>query len=294
MGLFDNVIGTLVIATWLSCALWMLEVVGAYTYYGPKGTASKDTIYLRITVAAVITVDTLNLAIACLDTYEFAVSHYGQPSYLMKEHWRATFWLISGQFVGAVVQTFLAYRYIRLSKDWYIGTILMLLILIALGANIASAILTMRWPDYSQRTLLEKPVNVWLVVNVGADVAIASAMVYRLWRGQNGFNLRLDSILYRLIANTIQTGTLTSLFAMGGLVAYLAQPASNVSSLLFWVLNRLYVITLLFTLNLRDSLRRLDNISTHNNTQSGNTSDLVFSRSKEVSQIRSSLDFDNV
>ena len=66
MGLLDEDIGTLVIrcvfifisnfpfvllnprifdssSTWVSCALWMLEVVAAYTYYGPKGTASGDT-----------------------------------------------------------------------------------------------------------------------------------------------------------------------------------------------------------------------------------------------------------
>ena len=48
----------------------MLEVVAAYTYYGPKGTASGDTKYMKIIVAAIIIVDTLNLAIACLDTYE--------------------------------------------------------------------------------------------------------------------------------------------------------------------------------------------------------------------------------
>ncbi|KAK7468340.1 hypothetical protein VKT23_002854, partial [Stygiomarasmius scandens] len=70
MGLYDDVIGALMIATWLSCALWMLEVVAAYTYYGPKGTASGDTKYMKIIVAAIIIVDTLNLAIACLDTYE--------------------------------------------------------------------------------------------------------------------------------------------------------------------------------------------------------------------------------
>ncbi|KAK7453310.1 hypothetical protein VKT23_011985 [Stygiomarasmius scandens] len=247
----------------------MFEIISAYRYFHPNGTRTRDSKTLRALVATVVVVDTLNLIIACIDTYEFSITHYGDPSYLLKQYWRTPAWVSSGQFIAAVVQGFLAYRYIRLSRDWYGGTILMILVFIALGGGIACSVLVVKWSDLSQRPLLDKPVKVWIITDAVTDVAIAFAMVCKLW-GQRSVFKDTNSMIYRLIANSIQSGTVTALFALAALISYLAKPASNDPVLFYWILSRLYVITLLFTLNVRDQMKRgITNTMSYSGSRSG-------------------------
>ncbi|KAJ8462774.1 hypothetical protein ONZ51_g10688 [Trametes cubensis] len=108
-------------------------------------------------------------------------------------------------------------------------------------------------PSYTGISKFSWSLYVGLSVEVAVDVTIAVTQCLLLRRFETGIQ-RTDSVIRILIAYSINTGLLTSLCAIGALVSYAAAPTKFIYFAFYFVLSKLYVNSLLATLNARGSL----------------------------------------
>ncbi|KAF4622251.1 hypothetical protein D9613_009608 [Agrocybe pediades] len=93
-----------------------------------------------------------------------------------------------------------------------------------------------------------------LVCAVAADTIIAASLCTLLLKSRTGLK-RTDSIITLLMAFSINTGLLTSICAIACLVTYAIWPQRFVFMGIFFALSKLYVNSLLASLNARTAFR---------------------------------------
>ncbi|KAF7349020.1 hypothetical protein MVEN_01423200 [Mycena venus] len=113
--------------------------------------------------------------------------------------------------------------------------------MVAAGSAFCTAVTIVIFPGFKDRTKIIVPATTWLVAEAVADISIASALLLELWRVKSSFK-ETRSLLNRLVAQTIRTGTAGATIALVVLVAFLTNKESN---------GRVYCITMLANLNSR-------------------------------------------
>jgi len=154
-----------------------------------------------------------------------------------------------------IVQTFFVYRIWILShRKVYVVVVVETLV-------VATFVLTITYfiKAFNVKTFATLPTlfNLSQSVNIMAatsDISIAAVLIFILYRSKTGFS-KCDSIINQLILSSLNTGFLTSVCAFLSLIAVKVYPATLIF-ITFWVpLSRLYVNSLLATLNARRKLR---------------------------------------
>lgn len=98
--------------------------------------------------------------------------------------------------------------------------------------------------------------RLWLVSSAMADVLIAISLVITLTRASGRTTIRSTrTLLSRLILTAIQSGTVTSIFAIIVVVTIVTRPTTNDSAYISFSLGHVYNLSMLLNLNLR---RRLE------------------------------------
>ncbi|KAF8968561.1 hypothetical protein BDZ97DRAFT_1799051 [Flammula alnicola] len=103
--------------------------------------------------------------------------------------------------------------------------------------------------------------SVYLYVSFGAGVVadslVAISLCVLLFKSRTGLQ-RTDSILTILMAFSINTGLLTSICALACLITYAIWPQRFIFMGIYFALSKLYVNSLLASLNARGTLRSKD------------------------------------
>ncbi|KAJ7832399.1 hypothetical protein B0H14DRAFT_3463415 [Mycena olivaceomarginata] len=159
-------------------------------------------------------------------------------------------YLFSTGVVAALAQSFLVVRYWLLTKNHFITLTLFLFITAAIGGAFASALTIAIFPGYKDRGRVVIPGTIFLVAEAVTDVSIALALLLQLRKVKSSFK-ETRSLLNRLAAQTIQTGTAGATIALASAVAFLANKESNVPTGIAYCLGRIYCITMLANLNRR-------------------------------------------
>ncbi|KAI9068725.1 hypothetical protein FKP32DRAFT_1754257 [Trametes sanguinea] len=108
-------------------------------------------------------------------------------------------------------------------------------------------------PLYSEIIHFSWSLYLGLSVEATVDLIVAATQCLLLRRLETGIQ-RTDSVIRILITYSINTGLLTSLCAIGALVSYAVAPTKFIYFAFYFVLSKLYVNSLLATLNARGSL----------------------------------------
>ncbi|KAJ6545601.1 hypothetical protein B0H19DRAFT_1267008 [Mycena capillaripes] len=159
--------------------------------------------------------------------------------------------------VAALAQSFLAARYWIISKNKFITLTLFFFITIAAGGAFASGATLVIFPQYTDRRKAIIPATTWLVTGAVTDISIALALLLELRKIESLFK-ETKSLVNRLVAQTIQTGTAGATIALIVLVAFLANKESNVATGICYCIGRIYCITMLANLNNRKILVSFD------------------------------------
>ncbi|KAJ7819437.1 hypothetical protein B0H14DRAFT_3473058 [Mycena olivaceomarginata] len=83
-----------------------------------------------------------------------------------------------------------------------------------------------------------------------SDISIASSLIWKLRMLKTGFK-GTQSLINRLIIQTVQTGSTTSVVSIVTLVSYIIKNDSNVPTACCYLIGPLYLLTLFYNLNLR-------------------------------------------
>ncbi|KAJ7053155.1 hypothetical protein C8F01DRAFT_1375326 [Mycena amicta] len=247
----DIVLGALLIGTWANSVLYAVEVIQTAYYYRHF---KHDKWTLKLLVSSVIAIDSVSMIANYASVYLYTIIHWGDLAYLQNQYWPDPLYVISTGAVAALVQSFLVVRYWRLTKNNFITLTLFAVITVAAGGAFACGATLAIFPQYRDRGKALIPATTWLIAEAVADIFIALALLLELRKVKSSFK-ETRSVLNRLVARTIQSGTAGATIALAVLIAFLANKESNVPTGIAYCLGRVYCITLLANLNHRKSGR---------------------------------------
>ncbi|KAJ7804104.1 hypothetical protein B0H14DRAFT_3775594 [Mycena olivaceomarginata] len=184
-------------------------------------------------------------------------------AYLSKANWAIPLYIICTSCVAILVQSFLAFRYWRLTNNTILVVLLFMLILVAFGGTFISGLGGRTFPPPTRTRctniethFTESICRVWLVAQVSVDVIIAGALVYEFQKAKSRFlkgRRRIHDTLNRLVVLTIQTGSATALIAVAAAITFLINDETNIPTGVMYSVGRVYVLSMLLNLNIRAS-----------------------------------------
>ncbi|KAL7279118.1 hypothetical protein ACG7TL_006958 [Trametes sanguinea] len=152
------------------------------------------------------------------------------------------------------IQLFYTYRIWTLSKSQTLAAMLAIVVLgdFALALTLfVKTILTDDVQDFIGLTNFDVALS---SVTAIADVLLSGTLVILLALSRTG-SAGANRLINKLVLYTINTGLLTSVFAIFALVAVIVLPTTAIYVMFYYIGTRLYSVSLLATLNARASLR---------------------------------------
>jgi len=186
---------------------------------------------------------------AFANVYYPTVTFWGNPVGLEKQLWGFPVYVMFNSVTGAMVDAFLIRRLYRLSNMLWLAVFLAICVVAGfVGAIIISV--TIAGADYSSRNKAATGVVIFTAGTAGADILIAVGLIWKLVTMKTS-SINTRSLIHRLVVGTIQTGSTTSTLAVVVLVSYYINKEGNVPTAFNYMMSPLYVVTLLYNLNLQ-------------------------------------------
>ncbi|KAF8213000.1 hypothetical protein K438DRAFT_1957583 [Mycena galopus ATCC 62051] len=265
MGQYDDLVGSMLIGSWLAAMLYGVTVCKAWEYVARY---PKDVRFRKGLLLCCIFSSSLSMVGAFANVYYPTVTFWGNSVGLEMRLWGFPVYVVFNSVTGAMVDAFLIRRLYRLSKILWLAIFLAICVVLGPGESAASAALlpplaaraafvgaivisfSLAGANYSSRNQAAIGVVIFSAGTAGADILIAVALIWQLVTIQTSL-ITTNSLIYRLVVGAIQTGSTTSTIAIAVVVSYYINQESNVPTALNYMMSPLYVVTLLYNLNLQ-------------------------------------------
>ncbi|KAF8798641.1 hypothetical protein BYT27DRAFT_7218441 [Phlegmacium glaucopus] len=249
----DNTYGAVFISVVVAAALYGVSCVQTLYYF----TNQNDPWYIKLTVTLLMVLDTINqvavthlgvylpnrnapgaaLIDVAITVYTFSITNWGNAAQPIS--------VIFTGMTALIVQSFLTMRIWRLS-----------------GGNIylAGSSLPHRqfciahFKDLASLTKIKRESISVNILGAATDLLIAAMLCTLLNLSRTGFR-KSDTLINKLILFSVNTGLITSLFALASMVSILVAGNTFIYISFFFCLGRLYTNSLLSTLNVREMIR---------------------------------------
>ncbi|KAG7088860.1 hypothetical protein E1B28_012814 [Marasmius oreades] len=240
--------GPLYLGSVLNWALFGVLSVQTYLYY--LGFP-KDRWIPKALVAFVYVFEALQTILSMVDWWRYFGSGWGN---IVDFDTIGILWF-SGPVMTIIlscpVQFFFAWRMWIIGRSPYFPILTILLSLFQAAGGIWTGV---RAAQLGHWTLLggeaQVPGSIWLAGTAACDVVITTAMFYYLNKSKTGFRAT-NTILVKFIRLTVETGLITTTFAIIDLSLYLTFPRDNYHLVPSTCLSKLYSNSLMVLLNAR-------------------------------------------
>ncbi|KAJ3998909.1 hypothetical protein F5050DRAFT_1805514 [Lentinula boryana] len=261
VGSLNDTMGAAFIGMEFACFLLGLSFLQAYIYFSEQ----HDTLAVRSLVGLVVLFDFIHQALISHTVYYYLIMNYGDSSALGLAVWSLLAEVLFNGFTAFCVQSFLTWKIWRLSNSniWVTGVVAAL-VLAEFGCVLAFGVIALvRVRTFAELANDLKGLSITVNAFAAAgDVLIAAILTWLLQTSKTGFQ-RSDTMLNKLTIFAVNTGALTSLFAVASLISILAAPNTFIYITFFFCMGRLYTNSLLASLNARKKIRNGgDNVHT--------------------------------
>ncbi|KXN91301.1 hypothetical protein AN958_01275 [Leucoagaricus sp. SymC.cos] len=255
MAALDVSFGMLFIGLVLSTCLYGVNLLQTYNYYRRY---PNDRLSLKLTVAVAMLLDTAGIACTAQGVYWYLVTHYGDTTAMAVIAKTLCVESLIMNIVTFIVQCFFANSVYNVSKKNKTVTGLIYFTAFAgfvLGLAMGSEDLI---GVYFAALAVRK---MWILAGIGlgvvalCDIAITVALCYYFRFYKGGFR-DTDTLLDKLIIYTINRGIITATIQTLNMAFFIGMPDNLVWAPFHLVLSRIYIISLLATLNRRDVGKR--------------------------------------
>jgi len=247
MGAMDVLTGPMLIGTVLNGLLYGMILSQCLNYFVAYG--KRDRLPIKLLVSFLLLADTVNFAFDVAFTYRYTITLFGNFEAVALSNWVFNTDPVMVVIISSTVQSFFAWRVARLTGYKWIGILLGLSAFAQFLCGLGTAIGCSIVKEFLRFQEFRVVVIIWLVLSAVTDIAITGILSWYLHSHRTGFSSTND-IISRLIRITVQTGLITTIWAIVDLIVYLS--FSNSLHLIFNIpLCKLYTISLLSTLNTR-------------------------------------------
>jgi len=258
-------LGSLEVGILVSTFLFGVTTVQCYIYYSSN---ARDTWYIKLLIPCVWLLEAFHTTSMCYFLYWLTVTNYGNLEALAAGHWPLNVSATCDGLVGALVQSFFAYRIYTLTGKWYITLISWLGSATAFAMTFAITILSFKLSVAAFSINYSWLATSGLSVLLFVDVVNTAALCTYLRIERTGFN-STDSLLNKLFLWTLETGLLTSVAAILMVVFLLTEKSTTLWVCISIFYAKLYSNSLMASLNGREYLRsaRMDTNVTGSTTR---------------------------
>ncbi|KAI0339690.1 hypothetical protein BDW22DRAFT_580520 [Trametopsis cervina] len=252
---FDNTIGAALIGNTISAILYGITTVQVNIYFTRP---SNDSPAFKCLIFVLWLLDTADQALFSAIFYYYAVQNFADPAALEFIPRTTTPVTIVSALSDICVRSIFIYRLWKFSDGRMRFTvyIIAVLALLALLGGFVLACLCAKFTTLSDITDRAS----WVLYTTfscgaAADVIIAASMCFTLWEHRTQ-SARTNSLLRVLMIYSINSGALTSLFAVVSLITFATMPKNFIYLAFFLILPKLLLNAVLATLNACSRLKK--------------------------------------
>ncbi|KAJ7589048.1 hypothetical protein C8J56DRAFT_30161 [Mycena floridula] len=251
---FDNTLGAAFIGGILASILYGVTCVQTFIFFN---SGRNQRLYLKGVVLTLWSLDTIHLICVCHALYWYLITNFLNAFVLEKLAWYRGWCPSHAHERYNCPEVVFTYRvWILSGKSRLLTYPLILMIFLVQLDGLASGIKALMSPTFVVLAEFTWVLYVGFILSVVADWAIAMVLCYYLYRSRSGIK-STDSLISVLMAYTINIGLLTSVCFLACFITY-AVMKNYVFLALYFPISKLYVNSLLATLNARESLQARD------------------------------------
>ncbi|KDR66525.1 hypothetical protein GALMADRAFT_1143077 [Galerina marginata CBS 339.88] len=226
--------------------VWLLS--GSYLYV-------RDIWIVRGLVFYLVIIETIHTALIMYQVYEPLVIHFGKKSVFYDFPTTLPAESILMVLICTPIQIFIAWRIWRIQKIFWISILICGFSVMSAGGGIWTGIKLSELHTYANSPRAYPAVYLWLFSFAAADILMTGSLGIILSRRKIGLPAS-DKVIQNIIVCTIEAGITTSLAAIIDVILLLALPHFALNFIFDVMLVKIYAITLMCTLNARESLNK--------------------------------------
>ncbi|KAJ6542010.1 hypothetical protein DFH09DRAFT_1322640 [Mycena vulgaris] len=247
--------GVWLVALFLQTILYGMGLLQAYLYFFWYG---KDHWMVKTTVATVVFLESLQMSALVISTYHYLIAGFGNSPALLEVYWASLVQLPATYISAFVVQGYFSWCIYALYPQ---GKILPLIIFVFALTSLGQVIVDTHLESYANIIISENTTILSCVFSVTSDTLITAGLTWRLHSSRTGIQAT-NNLLNYLIIFAINRGALTIVAALIQLIVFLVVPHTFYSFMMIWLAAKLYMNSMLATLNTRDHARKQQNDGT--------------------------------
>lgn len=248
----DSTLGAAYIGNIVAAILFGVTNLQTYIYF----ERNQDALLLRFLIFLLWVLDGLHLALISHTMYFYTVTNFNNPLQMAHVTWSIMAHIAVTGVSDVIVRSIFAYRVWRVSQEkWWLVVAIQVPSLVTFAGSIIFPSKALKIGTYAGFEEISWDLYMSFGAGVMADLVIAISLCTILFRRRTGIR-RTDSMVRAVMVYTINTGALTSLCAIIVLVTYATMPGNFVFICFYFLLPKLFLNSLLATLNAREKLRR--------------------------------------
>ncbi|TIB95172.1 hypothetical protein E3Q18_03935 [Wallemia mellicola] len=230
------------------------------------------------------------LGMQCLDYYKFEMLYHpfinGFGDLRVWDDTRWTWWSepVVSSVIAVLCQAFFLNRCWRVTKSWAVLVVALIGMTAAIGFGIACTYFLSIYVYFTNSNAIASKIcaSSWLAFSTATDIWISMFLVIHLARERKrhtGFSTT-DRIIASVLAYTLKTASLTSIWVVINLALYCGVTTNFAWSIFQFNMGKVYSISVLYTLLSRIDVRKI--LSVHNvqvSSSKGRTADNVHTSS---------------
>ncbi|KAJ7301147.1 hypothetical protein DFH08DRAFT_119982 [Mycena albidolilacea] len=244
--------GVAFVTFFLATILYGMGLTQGYLYFHwyPKNQPVIKTI-----VVCLLIFETMQIVLYFDGLYLNLIDNFGNPIAVDTIFWQDSAQLLFGYLSAFLVQMYFSYCiYILNPKNKFISAVIILLGLTSLGTAIAQTVRTVQIGQFSLLDEIKPIIIAQSASTLACDIVITTALIYTL-RGKRSSIESSNSIIATLMINAVNRGALVALCAALNMILFLAKPGTFYFFLGLIPSGKLYMNSMLATLNTRLHLR---------------------------------------
>ncbi|OAX33665.1 hypothetical protein K503DRAFT_748458 [Rhizopogon vinicolor AM-OR11-026] len=244
--------GALFIGVTFSSVLFGVTNVQTFIYFQTRMHRSTGMTLHKSVVIWLRILDAVHLALITHCVYYYLVANYANLIVLTEIVWSFKLQIVIDVLIVYTVHVMYVYRIWIVSKNRsrVLPTIVAIIVILGSGVGMVLIWAIYRCHVFSDLIGIQWATYMTLSTVAFIDFIIASSLCYILATSRTGFS-STDSLLTNLMAYTINTGCLTSIFSMAGIIMCAVMPKNFIFLGIEFLMVKLYVNSYLALLNAR-------------------------------------------
>ncbi|TFK35591.1 hypothetical protein BDQ12DRAFT_725883 [Crucibulum laeve] len=257
--LYTEIFGPLLLGALFNYLLFGCLIVQLYDYF--MTYREKDRWFIKALVCVIVVAEIIQLVLMTHTIYTTIVLGFNTIEYLLHTPWSSSAAPAINGIISMLIQIFFAWRIWILKNDTVGNIITCLIVAISVLQCSSSIAVTVKYIQIGRAPTrfveLTMVGTLWLSGSLVCDTMISVVMVYLLKQSKKKASFKAsEAMVNTLIINTIETGAITTIFALIELVFFLNNPENFFHICFLYILGRLFSNVLLAVLNGRDRVRR--------------------------------------